>query len=379
MNKKNNNLNFWDKLKGISQKEKFFSALAPMAGISDSAFRQICKKCGVDLLYSEMASATALNYNPKKTLELIEFLEIERPYVVQLFGNDPKHFAVATKLISELDKKKRPDGIDINFGCPVQKVIKQGAGVALFKDLKRAKEVIKAVINNTGLPVSIKTRTKAGDVNILKFLDYMKGLDIKALMIHGRTFSQGFSGPIDAEIIKKSRNYFNGVLIANGGVGILSSGNNKNKDDILEYALELIKKTGADGIAVGQGALGNPFIFEDLKKKLSRKVAAPPRDMPQKMATPPRDMSQKMAAPPRDKPRKVAAPPRDKKKEIFKVALEHAKLAEKLKGEQGIIEMRKHLCWYVKNLPRASRMREKLIKIKTIKEIKNIFLENFKA
>jgi nifR3 family TIM-barrel protein len=293
-----------------------------------------------------MASATALNYNPKKTLELIEFSEIERPYVVQLFGNDPKHFAVAAKLISGLDKKNRPDGIDINFGCPVQKVIKQGAGVALFKDLKRAKEVIKAVINNTDLPVSIKTRTKAGDVNILKFLDYMSGLDIKALMIHGRTFSQGFSGPIDTEIIKKSRNYFNGVLIANGGVGILSSSNNKNKDDILEYALELIKKTGADGIAVGQGALGNPFIFEDLKKKLSRKVAAPPRD---------------------------------KKKEIFKIALEHAELAEKLKGEQGIIEMRKHLCWYVKNTSGASRMREKLIKIKTIKEIKSIFLESLKA
>jgi tRNA-dihydrouridine synthase B len=347
MNKKNNNLNFWDKLKGISQKEKFFSALAPMAGISDSAFRQICKKCGVDLLYSEMASATALNYNPKKTLELIEFLEIERPYVVQLFGNDPKHFAVAAKLISSLDKKNRPDGIDINFGCPVQKVIKQGAGVALFKDLKRAKEVIRAVISNTDLPVSIKTRTKAGDVNILKFLDYMNGLDIKALMIHGRTSSQGFSGPVDTEIIKKSRNYFNGVLIANGGVGILSSDNfNENKNDALEYALELIKKTGADGIAVGQGALGNPFIFEDLKKKLSRKVAAPPRD---------------------------------KKKEIFKIALEHAELAEKLKGEQGIIEMRKHLCWYVKNTSGASRMREKLIKIKTIKEIKSIFLESLKA
>lgn len=353
--KRKQNLNFWEKLR---KKEKIFSALAPMAGISDSAFRQICKKCGVDLLYSEMASATALNYNPKKTLELIEFLEIERPYVVQLFGNDPKHFAVAAKLISSLDKKNRPDGIDINFGCPVQKVIKQGAGVALFKDLKRAKEVIRAVISNTDLPVSIKTRTKAGDVNILKFLDYMNGLDIKALMIHGRTSSQGFSGPVDTEIIKKSRNYFNGVLIANGGVGILSSDNfNENKNDALEYALELIKKTGADGIAVGQGALGNPFIFEDLKKKLSRKMATPPRDMP----------------------RKVAAPPRDKKKEIFKIALEHAELAEKLKGEQGIIEMRKHLCWYVKNTSGASKMREKLIKIKTIKEIKSIFRESLKA
>ena len=164
--------NFWDKLK------KPIYALAPMAGVTDSAFRQICKDFGADVVYSEMASVTALVYNPAKTLEMLKFSPKERPYVVQLFGSNPEHFAKAVKLV---EKEIKPDGIDINFGCPVPKVARQKAGAELFKDLKLSREVIKSVIANTTLPVSIKTRTKVGTVDILEFLKYVSDLDIKAI------------------------------------------------------------------------------------------------------------------------------------------------------------------------------------------------------
>ena len=218
-------------------------ALAPMAGVADSAFRQMCKKFGADVLYSEMASVTALFYAPEKTLELVEFAESERPYVVQLFGSDPEHFAHATRVITE---KVKPDGIDINFGCPVPKVRKQGAGAVLMADLKKSKEIIKATIDNTDLPVSIKTRTKSGEVEILQFLDYINDLDIKALMIHGRTLNQGFVGEIDTALIKKAREYFGGFIFANGGINSVMD------------AEKIKRETEADGLALARGALGRP-------------------------------------------------------------------------------------------------------------------------
>ncbi len=343
---------FWQKL------NKPFYALAPLAGITDSAFRQMCKKFGADVVYSEMVSATALFYNDKKTRELMKFNEIERPYIIQLFGAEPKHFAVAAKFITE---KVKPDGIDINFGCPVRKVVKQGAGIALFADLKRSREVIKAVIGSTDLPVSIKTRSAVkmpfvdkSDVgalrampadaeaeqdgnnsmkplrkfnqsfDILHFLDHMTGLDIKALMIHGRSGGQGFAGPVDHGLIKQARNHFGGIIIANGGV----------KDR--ESAIELLDNTAADGAGIGQGALGRPWVFKAVRTGQSTDRSVRP---------------------------------------IVKIALEHAELAWKLKGRQGVVEMRKHLCWYVSGLPGAGKLRGRLVKIGSIAEIRDIFRE----
>jgi len=313
------NQNFYQKLKNSSRNERAILALAPMAGITDSAFRQMCKKFGADIVYSEMASVNALVYNPQKTLEMLQFSKIERPYVVQLFGSDPKHFVQATKLIQKIIK---PNGIDINFGCPVKKVAKQGAGAVLMNDLKLSKEIIKAVIDSTDLPVSIKLRSKVGKINALKFLNNVSDLDIKAIMIHGRTLNQGHSGPVDCEIIKKARDYFNGIILANGGVKDLTS------------AQELLDKTKADGIGIGQGALGRPWLFEEIKKdKLEIKS----------------------------------------RENIFKIILEHAKLVKKIKSEPGIVEMRKHLCWYVQGLPGARKIRAEVVKVKTIQDIKRIF------
>lgn len=314
--------------------------MAPLAGYTDSPFRQLCKEFGADVVYSEMASATALFYAEKNlknnpTLELIKFTPKEKPYVVQLFGNDPKYFAFAAKLLSEKKENlkfktlptgrqvknlKLPQGLDINFGCPVPKVAKQKAGVELFKDLKRSREVIKATIDNTDLPVSIKVRTKVGEIDCLKFLNYMSDLNIKAVMIHGRTLKQGFAGPIDTKMIKEARNYFGGVIFANGGI--------YNRED----AERVLAESEADGIGIGRGALGKPWIFKQLSINNYQLTIT----------------------------------------EIFGVALKHAKLMEKFKGEQGIIEMRKHLCWYAQGLKNAKKLREQFVRVNSLDGIRKI-------
>lgn len=325
------NQDFWQNFK------KPIYALAPMAGITDSAFRLMCKFYGADVVYSEMASAAALKYAPEKTLELVRFEKKEKPYVVQLFGSKPEHFEIAVKIIS---KEIKPDGIDINFGCPVKKVQKQGAGAILMTDLDLSYRVIAGVIDNTELPVSVKIRAKAGDVDCLKFLDKMKDLKISAVMIHGRTLSQGHSGTVDWQIIKEARNHFGGVLLANGGAVDRQS------------AEELMLHTGADGLGIARGALGRPWIFEDLRS-IKR---APARSAPTGSILVGTGL----------------APVRSLE-EIFKIALKHAELAEKFKGKTGIIEMRKHLCAYVTGVEGASELRKEFVKVESLKEVEEIF------
>lgn len=363
--------NFWTKLK------KPIYALAPMAGITDSAFRQMAKEFGADVVYSEMASATALVYNPKKTLEMLASDKKEVPYVIQLFGSRPEHFAKAVKLI--IDKKtsskfqvpsfRIPDGIDINFGCPVKKVQKQGAGAILMTDLKLSRKVIESVLKNTDRPVSIKIRAGAGkfgseppggfvshrvaNVTAIDFLEAMSDLPLAAAMIHGRTMAQGFAGEPDFEIIKKARDYFGGVILANGGVVDAKT------------ARELLGKTGADGLGIARGALGRPWIFKEIKIGANKN----------------RVVNNWVAG------AYCHTPQRGNKEDIFKIALKHAKLAYKLKGEvgaygntplpkgnTGVIEMRKHLCWYVTGLPNAAELRRKLVAVSNLKDVENILL-----
>ena len=304
--------NFWQKL------NKPIYAIAPMAGVADSAFRQICKQFGADVVYSEMISATAIVYNSKKTLELMKFAKKERPYVVQLFGSKPEHFAQAAKFIT---KKIKPDGIDINFGCPVKKVVKQGAGAVLMKNFKLARRVIEATINNTNLPVSIKIRSEVDGVMALDFLKNLNDLDIKAVMIHGRSLKQGNNGQVDWQIIKQARRYYKGVILANGGVMDKSS------------ADELLRLTDADGVGIGRGALGKPWIFKEVKSQKSKVKS---------------------------------------KEDIFKIMSGHAKLVKKLKGQEGIIEMRKHLCRYVTGMANAGELRKELVKAESLEDIKKI-------
>ena len=315
--------NFWQILK---KKKEPILALAPMAGFTDSAFRQICKKFGASVLYSEMVSVTALYYNQKlknnPTLDLLKFdRQKEKYYVVQLFGSNPEHFAVATKIISEYVK---PDGIDINFGCPVPKIIKQGAGSGLMKNLTQSRKVIETVLANTELPVSVKIRAKSGDIDALKFLKNISDLPISALMIHGRTLSQGFSGTPYYKLIKNVRPYFKGTILANGGINNLSE------------AQSALKDSAADGLGLARGVLGRPWLFKELKD--SQEINFDQAD-------------------------------------IFKLMITHALLVQKLKGKTGIIELRKHLPWYLVGWPGASKLREKIVKINSLADLKKILKE----
>ena len=306
---------FWHKI------NKPILALAPMAGYSDIVFRKIVKDYGADVLYSEMASATAIYYqrnNLSKTLKLLKKSRKDKYYVVQLFGSNPEHFKKAVSVVS---KEIKPDGIDINCGCPVSKIIKQGAGSDLMKNPKRAREIIKASLSSTNLPISIKIRTEVKGVKAEDFLNYLKDLDIKAIMIHGRSLAQGFSGPIDFNLIRRVKDNTAKIILANGGI------NN------LKIAKETLKKTKADGLGLARGVLTRPWLFEEIKKNKEINL---------------------------------------KREEIFSLILKHIKMAEAEFGKEGTIAMRKHLCLYVLGLKNASYLRESLVKVSSSLDVKKI-------
>lgn len=319
------NNNFWEKLK---DKGRPILALAPMAGFTDIAFRQICADFGADVTYSEMASATALFYNQKnlkgnETLKLLQWdKKREGKYVVQLFGSTPEHFAVAAKIVS---REIKPHGLDINFGCPVGKVIKQGAGAELMRSPKLAREVIQAVLGVSSLPLAIKIRAKSGDVTAVEFMKNLSDLPIAALMIHGRSLKEGFNGTPDFNLVKQIRPFFKGVILMNGGIVDLESAN---------IALDL---SGAEGLGLARGALARPWLFQEIKEK--RQI----------------EYSQG---------------------QISDLLYRHASLLVKLKGESALVEWRKQACWYVQGLHGASKLRSLLVQVSTLVELKNI-LKNY--
>lgn len=346
--------NFWKKI------NKPILALAPMAGYTNSAFRQICKYYGADVVYSEMASATALSFGGKKTLALLKFKKAEKYYVVQLFGNDPKYFKNAAKVITE---KIKPDGIDINMGCPVKKVFSNGSGAALMLDAERAREIIKQTLQGTNLPVSIKIRSKVGNATAYKFVKKIKDLKIAAIMIHGRSMKQGFSGGIDYAQIKKVKALYekdyqksgvhalackkfslnkatscrlkpelrilnSPIILANGGI------------NTPEDAVKMLKKTNADGVGIARGALTKPWLFKEIKEFL-----------------------------------KTGEYKEFGIDEIKKAAIRHAKMSYKDKGKHGIIEMRKYLLWYFRGFKGAREIRKELVRVESVGDIE-IVLKN---
>ncbi len=313
-------LNFWQQLKNTKQP---ILALAPMAGFTDIAFRQICSAYGADVVYSEMASATALFYQQQvadnRTLELLRWdKQKESKYVVQLFGSKPDHFAVAARMVTEYIK---PHGLDINFGCPVGKVIKQGAGADLMKNLTTARAVIEAVLANTNLPVSIKVRSQSGAMSAVEFMRHISDLPLAALMIHGRSLSQGFVGEPDFSLPEQIRPYFTGVILMNGGVVSLATA---------QRALEL---SGADGLGLARGALARPWLFQEIKAA--------------------RLINYNQTA-------------------ISNLLYRHALMLTILKGEKALLEWRKQACWYVQGLPSASQLRSQLVKVSSLNELKII-------
>lgn len=309
----------WSKLK------KPFLCLAPLAGISDSPFRRICKKCWAELVFSEMVSTEGLNTKSPKTLGLLGFTQSERPLIFQLFGKNPQSFAQAVQLIHKLHPQKRPNGIDLNLGCPARKVRTHGSGVALMRKPKLVSQIIQAVVDNTDLPLSVKIRAGISreKVSALSFIQKTAWQKLAAISIHGRTAEQGFSGPINYDQIKKIKKFTKKTVIANGGIADPQS------------ARIMLKKTGADGLMIGQASFGNPWIFQMIKKELNGQRAKAPT-----------------------------------LKQKAKIALYQAKLMVKEKEKiKGVREMRKHLLWYFRGFPGARNLRKKLARVENLADI----------
>jgi tRNA-dihydrouridine synthase B len=222
--------------------------LAPLAGYTDLPFRQLCREHGAGLCYSEMISCHGLAYHQKNTLALLASIEAERPVAMQLFGSDPEIMGEAAAILSE----EPIDLIDINMGCPVKKVIKKGAGAALMKNIPLAEKIIRKVVASTPLPVTVKIRTGWNHSTIIApaFAQMAEDAGACAVTVHARTWSDGFSGETDWQVVAKVKSSVTIPVIGNG--------------DIHSYGEGLAKmaETGCDGIMIGRAALGNPWVFQ---------------------------------------------------------------------------------------------------------------------
>ena len=292
-----------------------------MAGYTDSAFRLLCRESGADVVYSEMISVDALYHNNKKTLAMLKFNSKECPIVFQLFGTDPAKFASATKTINQKFKTKNKIGLDINFGCPAPKVAKNGAGAALMDELDKSYQIVKSACDHSVFPVSIKIRAGVKNITALDFIEKIKNLPWTAVMIHGRTLKQGFVGDIDCGLIKKIKKIVpDKIVLANGGI------------NTLEDAKKILTQTNVDGLGLARGVIGNPWLFQEIKKD---KI--------------------------------IAISPANRRK----IVLRHAELF--LQDNTNLTPLRKHLVHYFKGQKNASELRQKMITVRSIKNLKEIF------
>ncbi len=247
------------------------ATLAPMAGVGDRAFRQVCKEFGCAYVVGEMASSKGLTYSDRKTKSLLTVTARERPMAVQLFGDEPATLAEAARRAMEFD----PDIIDINMGCPAPKVAGNGGGSALMKHPKLAGEIVAAVVKAVPVPVTAKFR-KGWDeehVNAVEFAQILEGAGAAALTIHGRTRQQMYSPPVDIGIIRQVKEAVSIPVFGNGDV------------TSLEEALAMYEETGCDCVAIGRGALGRPWIFAQIRRYFEDGTVLPEPDLPQKMET----------------------------------------------------------------------------------------------
>lgn len=304
--------------------------LAPMAGVSEAPFRQICRRLGADVLMSEFLSAEAIRRGIRKTLEGAEFEEVERPLGVQIYGADPDAMARAAAIVTEA---YRPEFIDINFGCPVKKVVQRNGGSGCLRDLDLVSRIIRAVVAATHLPVTVKTRSgwSAESRQPVEIALRMQDAGARAFTLHARTRTQMFGGKADWDEIARVVEALDIPVIGNGDV------------TRPEDALAMRRHTGCAAIMIGRGSFGNPWLFREARALL--------------------DGTPRPAAP-------SAA-------ERFVLALEHAQLALRLQGDtrKTVIEFRKHLGWYTRGLPGAAALRERLFKVESMLEAAHVFQE----
>lgn len=303
------------------QPQKIPLIMAPLAGITDSVFRRIVKQFGADIVYTEMVSAKGLYYGDKKTRLLLRSTEEERPVTAQLFGSDPAIMAEAARRVCEY----APDGIDINMGCPMLKIVKGGDGCALMRDVPLASRVCAAVAAAAAVPVSVKFR-KGWDeahVNAVEFARAMQESGAASLTVHGRTYQQLFTGRSDPQIIAAVKAAVRIPVYASGDI------------DSPEAAQRIAAETGCDGLMVGRGALGDPWLFSRIRAGFEGRPGQEPTPA-----------------------------------QRVRMALTHAKLLCEDKGERlGIRESRKHTGWYIKGLKSAARIRNEANHVETYAEL----------
>jgi tRNA-dihydrouridine synthase B len=289
--------------------------LAPMEDVTDSAFRQLCKRHGADIVYTEFISAEALRRGAEKSMRKLCIADHERPVAIQIFGSSAESMVEAA-VIAE---SHAPDYLDINFGCPVKKVAGRGAGAALLREPDKLSAIASAVVRAVGLPVTAKTRTgwDHDSINIVEVVRRLEDAGIRAVAVHGRTRSDMYKGKADWSRIAEAKSHCTIPLIANGDIWTA------------EDALAMFRQTGADGVMIGRGAIGNPFIFSRSASLVRDGVLLPAPDF----------------------------------RERIHAAVEHMRLSVAYKGEKyGILEMRRHYATYLKGLPGVSRVRNMLVR-----------------
>ncbi len=302
--------------------------LAPMAGVTDLPFRLLCKEQGAGLLCMEMISAKALQYNNKNTKALLEIDERECPVSLQLFGADPDIISEQAKRIENLPFQI----LDINMGCPVPKVVRNGEGSALMNQPKLVYDIVYKTVRAIQKPVTVKIRKGFNDdsINAVEIAKIIEEAGGAAVAVHGRTREQYYSGEADWNIIRRVKEAVKIPVIGNGDV---TSG---------ERAISMMEQTGCDGVMIGRGAQGNPWIFRELLEY----------------------------------ERTGQIPERPTKEQIRETMLRHARLQIAFKGDYlGIREMRKHVAWYTKGLEGSARLRDDINKVDSYEELEELLKE----
>lgn len=302
---------------------KSHAVLAPMAGVSDRAYRELCVRFGAAYCVSEMVSSKALSFNSKKSEELMEISDLERPCGIQIFGDDPKCMADAAKHALE----NKPDIIDINMGCPAPKISSNGSGSALMKNPRLCGEIVKAVTAVTDIPVTVKIRKGWDDdsVNAVEVAKICESAGAAAITVHGRTRQQYYKPPVDYDIIKAVRESVSVPVIANGDI------------DSAERAKEVMDITGCDLVMIGRATLGNPWIFSQINAYLENPNV--------KIHTP--DLEERLG-----------------------VMIEHISKMVEYKGEHmAMLQARKLVVGYFKGMKGAAALRNEAGKIKTLDDL----------